>query len=130
MTTRPPIGTRYLIAWADGTHSGVTVVPTGKAVSDGEVHIMRDGDGSIVTVNVDRLGLPEVAATVAATLRNAAEWFSGDARDTMREAADGVGSNWDDACCPVCEEVTCDKGCPLEGLRAGLAAEAEKRHKP
>lgn len=55
-TIRPPIGTRCLIAWADGARSGVTVAPTGKAVPADQVNVMRDGDGSIVTVNIGQLG--------------------------------------------------------------------------
>ncbi|MFJ7895901.1 hypothetical protein [Streptomyces anthocyanicus] len=66
---RPPIGTRYLITWGDGTHSGVTVVPTGKTVPDSEVNVMRDGDGSILTINVGRLTVPEGDALLAALQR-------------------------------------------------------------
>ena len=64
--------------------------------------------------------LPLEVTTVAATLRTAAEWFSGDDRDMMREVADDAERAWDSACCPVCEEVTCDEGCPLEHVRAAL----------
>ena len=128
MSDRPPIGTRYRITWGDGTSSGVTVVPTGKTVPAGEVNVMRDGDGSIVTVSVDRLGNPETVTIVAATLRIAAEWFSGDDRDTMREVADQTERAWDDIC-PVCEEVDCDDDCPLENLRAAVAR-GELRRQP
>ncbi|MWA08768.1 hypothetical protein [Streptomyces sp. BA2] len=120
MSTRPPIGTRYRINWADGVSGGVTVVPTGGTVPDDEVNVMHDGDGSIVTVGVGRLGNPETVTIVAATLRTAAEWFSGDDRDTMREVADQTEANWD-SICPVCEEVDCDEDCPLEHLRAAVA---------
>ncbi|MCX5598425.1 hypothetical protein OOK29_09770 [Streptomyces phaeochromogenes] len=120
MSIRPPIGTRYRITWSGGTSSGVTVVPTGKSVPATEVNVMRDGDGGTVTVNVDRLGNPETVTVVAATLRTAAEWFSGDDRDTMREVADQTERAWDDIC-PVCEEVDCDDDCPLEDLRAAVA---------
>lgn len=70
---------------------------------------------------------PEVA-TVAATLRTAAEWFSGEQRDMLREAADGTERAWDSFCCPVCEEVTCDEGCPLEHVRARLEEEERREH--
>jgi hypothetical protein len=126
---RPPIGTRYRITLADGASGGVTVVPTAKTVPVDEVNVMRDGDGSIVTVRVQRLGTPEVVATVAATLRTAAEWFSGDDRDTLREVADQVERDWDDIC-PVCEEVDCDEGCPLEDLRGAVARGELRRCEP
>lgn len=126
---RPPIGTRYRIAWGDGSSSGVTVTPTGKTVPTDEVNVMRDGDGSIVTVSVGRLGTPEVVTTVAATLRTAAEWFSGDDRDTLRQVADQAERAWDDIC-PVCEEVDCDDDCPLEGLRAAVARGELRRYGP
>lgn len=64
--------------------------------------------------------LPPEVVTTAAALRTAAEWFSGDDRDTMRGVADDTERAWDGACCPVCEEVTCDEGCPLEHVRAAL----------
>ncbi|WP_030757254.1 hypothetical protein [Streptomyces sp. NRRL F-5135] len=64
--------------------------------------------------------LPPEVVTAAATLRTAAEWFSGDDRDTMREVADQAERDRDGICCPVCEEVDCDEGCPLEHVRAAL----------
>ncbi|MDQ0809835.1 hypothetical protein QFZ63_001549 [Streptomyces sp. B3I7] len=128
MSTRPPVGTRYRITWGDGTSTGATVVPTSKDVPDNEVNVMRDGSGSIVTVDIHQLGVPETVAIVAATLRTAAEWFSGDDRDTMREVADQTEQTWDDIC-PVCEEVDCDQGCPLEDLRAAVAR-GEIRRQP
>lgn len=61
-----------------------------------------------------------IVSTTASTLRVAAQWLSGNDRDMLLEAAANAESNWDELCCPVCEEVTCDKGCPLESVREGL----------
>lgn len=68
---------------------------------------------------------PIVAATVAA-LRGAASWL-GDDEDMrmLRDAAEAICAEADsgqlfdgtDGCCPFCEEVTCDDGCPLQPLR-------------
>lgn len=58
-----------------------------------------------------------IVATTASTLRVAADWLSGEDRNMLLEAAANTEINWDDACCPVCEEVTCDEGCPLESVR-------------
>lgn len=66
-----------------------------------------------------------IRATVSATLRTIAEWGmefpSGrkSARDELFEIAQQVdGLEPDEMCCPVCEEVTCDEGCPLAPVRA------------
>lgn len=59
---------------------------------------------------------PEVAA-VAATLRTVAGWVSEDDRDMFYAAAKQTEHDWDGPCCPVCEEVMCDDGCPLERVR-------------
>lgn len=66
-----------------------------------------------------------VRATVSATLRTVAEWglaFQSTpdrpARDELRDIAEQVDRlERDEACCPVCEEVTCDEDCPLAGIR-------------
>lgn len=69
----------------------------------------------------------EVINAVAATFREIAEWGlaydTGPARDDMLEIARKVDllKDEDDFCCPVCEEVTCDEGCPLEAVRQRLA---------
>lgn len=56
---------------------------------------------------------------IAATLRTAAEQIQGDTdRITLREIAGTVESNWGGDCCPLCQEVTCDDGCPLQDVRA------------
>lgn len=130
MGERPPIGTRFSLTQSDGKTQGVTVVPTGRVVPDDQVNVMRDGTGSILTVPVDSLpAAPEVVRTVAATLRIVMEWYSGEQRDMLREAADEVEQNWDTGgTCPVCEEMTCDEGCPLEHLRGAIEAEDERAH--
>lgn len=64
--------------------------------------------------------LPETVRTTAAALRTASMWLPDEWRDILREAADGAEKAWDDLCCPVCQEVECDAGCPLEDLRAEL----------
>jgi hypothetical protein len=57
-----------------------------------------------------------IVSTIAATLRVAAEW-PGDYQGEMLETANLVETNFDDVCCPLCEEVRCDEGCPLEQVR-------------
>jgi hypothetical protein len=130
VTDRPPIGTRYTLTRADRSTHGVTVVPTGNAVPPGEVNVMHDGTGSTLAVPVDSLPpIPDVVATVAATLRIVMEWYSGDQRDMLREAADAVEHSWDDGgTCPLCEEESCDEGCPLEPLRKAMEAEYLRTH--
>lgn len=59
----------------------------------------------------------ETAQTVAATLRSIADWFSPAERDLLQTTAEQVELDWDGTCCPVCEETTCDNGCPLSGVR-------------
>lgn len=73
------------------------------------------------------MGDPVIAA-VAATLREVAEWGlsfdngPAESRDVLMDIARRVEllNIADDFCCPVCEEVTCDEGCPLEQVRARL----------
>jgi hypothetical protein len=68
----------------------------------------------------------EIAAAVAATLRYLAgqPTTDSDLRDWMAETAAQVAVLTADqlraSTCPVCEEMTCDGGCPLEGIRAGV----------
>jgi hypothetical protein len=67
-----------------------------------------------------------VRATVSATLQTVAEWglaFQSTperpARDELRDIAEQVDRlERDEVCCPLCEEVDCDEGCPLTPLRA------------
>lgn len=49
---------------------------------------------------------------LAADLYDTARELEG---DLARDSVDGLAD-----CCPVCQEVICDGGCPLEDLRAGL----------
>lgn len=118
-TNRPPIGTICAILRPDSSIANVTIAPTGRSVPDGEVNVMHDGSGSIETVATNRLKVtPDAVRTTVATLRTAAEWLPGEQRDMLREVADQTEWDWDGACCPLCEEVTCDEGCPLGNLRA------------
>lgn len=73
-------------------------------------------EGNIVNV-------PPEARIAAKALRTAAQWLPDEYRDMLCEAADGAEKWWDGACCPVCEEVWCDDGCPLEEVRAKLTKE-------
>jgi hypothetical protein len=81
-------------------------------------HACRDSD----CVHAHGLAeeLPVAVRATAAALRTASCWLPDEFRDLLREAADGAEHGWGDACCPVCQEVECDAGCPLEDLRAGL----------
>lgn len=58
---------------------------------------------------------------VAATLRTASEWIKdkGDRILLIEAAANVAGSDlgW---CCPMCEEILCDEGCPLAEIRAAV----------
>lgn len=73
----------------------------------------------------------ETTKIVAATMRVVARWTEDyEFRDMVYAAADQAEAAWDDACCPVCEEVTCDQGCPFESIRAALEAEAAGKVKP
>lgn len=63
---------------------------------------------------------PEVD-TIIATLRVTSGWMVRDSdREMMLEAANNADRDWSGSCCPVCEEVTCDAGCPLEHARTNL----------
>jgi hypothetical protein len=68
--------------------------------------------------------IPPELAVIAATLRTAADWLPDDHREMLRETAQGVESCTDSYslsfCCPVCQEVHCDEGCPLEHVRKAL----------
>ncbi|MFE1767301.1 hypothetical protein ACFW81_24165 [Streptomyces angustmyceticus] len=57
--------------------------------------------------------------TVLATLRLVAEQVRDDRdRADLTQTADQIEHCLDDACCPLCQEVTCDGGCPLRADRA------------
>lgn len=78
---------------------------------------MTDDDQRALTLNTIR--------TVARTLRQLAGW--GVARRDMADEefyalavqVEQIEPGW---CCPMCEEATCDAGCPLEFVREHLAA--------
>lgn len=61
------------------------------------------------------------AMIVAKTLRQLAEWDHEDRSPrSLAELAQVVETeDWPDAlCCPMCQEVECDTGCPLEDVRS------------
>lgn len=63
---------------------------------------------------------PQIVIT-AATLRIAATWLPSEHKEILQQVAvDTELRGTDDFCCPVCEEVSCDDGCPLEHVRANL----------
>ncbi len=72
----------------------------------------------------------ERAAIVAETLRFlAGGWISGDEDHENSTALVETAANiehaakwpWSESgCCPLCEEVACDTGCPLAPLRRGV----------
>jgi hypothetical protein len=64
----------------------------------------------------------KVPAVVAATIRTVAGWISSDQdRDLLHSAAEQVERDPgpDSICCPLCEEIACDDGCPMETVRRG-----------
>ena len=63
------------------------------------------------------------AEIVVATLRHVASWLDSSDRSMLLEAADQTildeAAGWGDCyCCPICQEVVCDKHCPLYPVRA------------
>lgn len=61
----------------------------------------------------------DTVQTVLATLRTVTEQLRDDRdRAALTETADRIEQGLDDACCPLCQEVTCDDGCPLRKDRA------------
>ena len=69
---------------------------------------------------------PVIVAT-ANTFRYLAGWFGSDEqRAELYEMAEAVEvmTPGNDMCCPVCEETTCDDGCPLAPVRNRWAAPA------
>lgn len=61
----------------------------------------------------------ETVQTVLATLRTVTEQLRDDRdRAALAETAEQIEQGLDDACCPLCQEVTCDDGCPLRRDRA------------
>jgi hypothetical protein len=61
----------------------------------------------------------DLRVTVASTLRQLADWGSEDRQAVeLRQLADRVEVDDLNMCCPMCQEVRCDTGCPLEPMRA------------
>lgn len=60
-----------------------------------------------------------IKRTVAATLRQVATWIGVHDNDeaALYDMAAEVDAFDDEACCPCCQEVTCDEGCPLAPVR-------------
>lgn len=60
-----------------------------------------------------------VVKACAATFRYLAEWFGSEGQMAelghLAEAVEAVSADLD--CCPVCQETTCDEGCPLRPVR-------------
>lgn len=63
--------------------------------------------------------LPPTVQTVVGTLRVLADQFP-QVRDDLLDTAEALERDWDGLCCPLCEEVTCDTGCPLVEVRRGV----------
>jgi hypothetical protein len=60
-----------------------------------------------------------IRAAVVYTLRTVAEWCPTSPKE-LREVAEAVDSMVieEGLCCPVCQEVDCDEGCPLATVRS------------
>ena len=64
------------------------------------------------------IGIAVIKRATAATCRQVAEWFDPREAALLLEVATAVERlSEDDICCPACEEVTCDDGCPLAPVR-------------
>lgn len=63
------------------------------------------------------------ASVIAGTLRQMSGWGDQTPADMQQLAkeieswAKNENGKWDDLCCPMCQEITCDSGCALEELR-------------
>jgi hypothetical protein len=66
-----------------------------------------------------------IRGATSATLRTVAEWGPTVTREEFLDVAEQVEAMGDDDgwCCPVCEEVECDTGCPLEPIRSRSVAQ-------
>ena len=97
----------------------------------GAVNAIRGAMWAPIFRGVERIVADRLAATqadprpiVAATIESVL-WAIGkgdDPDDNLRDEFAKVANEVrrmerDDACCALCEEVTCDEGCPLEGWR-------------
>lgn len=80
--------------------------------------MMKPGEEWVIDANLHSYA----HEIVAATLRTVAEQVaSDDGRASLLETAEQVEHGEDDAVCPLCQEVTCDDGCPLAETRAARA---------
>jgi len=58
---------------------------------------------------------------VAATLRTASGWIKDEGdRILLIESAAEIADSDLSWCCPMCDEIACDDGCPLAEVRAAL----------
>ena len=65
--------------------------------------------------------LPPEVTLVVATLRKASQHQKCDGdRQDLEWVAQEVEADWDGACCPLCQEVTCDGDCPLAAVRTAV----------
>jgi hypothetical protein len=60
-----------------------------------------------------------IRKATAETLRQVAGW-PGVTQEELYEIARQVEEAGDEMCCAVCEETTCDSGCPLSDVRSAL----------
>lgn len=70
----------------------------------------------------------ERIAATAETLHVVAEWGDVGGEELHRvaeEVATGRVADW--MCCPVCEEIACDAGCPLAPVRSPSVPDTEER---
>lgn len=83
----------------------------------------RPGEEWVVDVNLSSF----THELVAATLRSVAEQVRDPRdRDDLLATAEEVERAEDDACCPLCQEVTCGTDCPLAASRAARRTNAER----
>jgi hypothetical protein len=80
--------------------------------------MLRPGEEWVIDVNLSAYA----HELVAATLRAVAEQVdSNEERANLLGIADEVARGQGQSCCPMCQEVTCDSGCPLSEARTSWA---------
>ncbi|WP_435606537.1 hypothetical protein [Streptomyces ardesiacus] len=80
--------------------------------------MMKPGEEWVIDANLNSFA----HELIAATLHTVAEQVANeDDRAWLRETAERVEVGQDDSVCPLCQEVTCDTGCPLAEMRAARA---------
>lgn len=77
-------------------------------------HMMQPGEEWVIDANLNA-HTREVTAAVLRVVAEQAERESD--RQWLRDTAEDVEARRDDACCPLCQEVTCDTGCPMAAAR-------------